>query len=77
MREYIFTEEEKKIIETYVESGTRLEGFNQLDHRMKAAWPKLLEDLTLAFKLGATQHPILEEYVTQTQKLREWLAKSY
>lgn len=77
MREYIFTEKERKIIETYVESGTRLEGFNQLDHRMKGAWPKLLEDLTLAFKLGATKYPILEEYVTQNKKLQEWLAKRY
>jgi hypothetical protein len=77
MREYLFTTKERKIIETYVESGTRLEGFNQLNHRMKAAWPKLLEDLTLAFKLGATEHPFVEEYVTQIQELREWLGKIY
>lgn len=77
MREYIFTEKERKIIETYVESGIRLEGFNQLDHRMKGAWSKLLEDLALALKLGAIEHPFLEEYVTQTQELREWLGKIY
>lgn len=77
MRQYIFTEKERNIIETYIESGTRLEGFNQLDYRMKAAWPKILYDLTLALKLGAIKYPILEEHVTQNQKLRDWLGKIY
>ena len=35
MRNYILTEREKEIIQTYLEKGLKLEGFNMLVHRCK------------------------------------------
>lgn len=77
MRNYLFTEKERRILEAFVEDGTRLEGFRQLAHRLRAAWPRLLEDLTLVFRLGAERHPFLEEYVDRQERLREWLEETY
>lgn len=77
MRTYIFTERERKIIETYIESGKRLEGFNQLDHRLRSAWPRLVDDLVLVLRLGAVNNPFLKEYVAQIEKLQDWLGKHF
>jgi len=77
MREYIFTERERNIIQTYIEKGIRLEGFNQLDHRMKSSWSNLLEDIILALRLGATEYPLIEEYVRHVQRLKDYLAEFY
>ncbi len=35
LRTYILTEKEREIIETYLEKGLKLEGFNMLLHRCK------------------------------------------
>jgi len=77
MREYIFTERERKIIETYVDQGIRLEGFNQLDHRMRTSWSSLMGDLILAFRWGAAQYTVFEELVGHVQRLKDYLDKLY
>jgi len=35
MRTYILTDREKEVIQTYLEKGLKLEGFNMLLHRCK------------------------------------------
>lgn len=57
MREYILTQRERKILETFVESGVKLNGFSVLSIRLKRAKRRLMEDLKLINasleKLGA------------------------
>jgi len=47
MRGYILTENEKKIVKTFLEMDLNLNGFNVLKGRMKRALPRLEEDLAL------------------------------
>jgi hypothetical protein len=75
MRKYIFTEKERKIIETYVDQGIHLEGFNQLDHRMRTSWSSLMGDLILAFRWGAAEYTVFEEVVGHVQRLKDYLDK--
>lgn len=50
MRTYILSENERKIIETYMETGLNLNGFNVLKLRITRALPQLEEDLKLIKK---------------------------
>jgi len=47
MRTYILSPHERKIIETFMETGLNLNGFNVLRLRIKRALPRLEEDLNL------------------------------
>ena len=47
MREYILTQRERKIVETFIESGVKLNGFSVLSIRLKRANERLTEDLKL------------------------------
>jgi hypothetical protein len=47
MREYILTQRERKILETFIESGVKLNGFSVLCIRLKRASGRLMEDLKL------------------------------
>ena len=47
VREYILTLRERKILETFVESGVKLNGFSVLSIRLKRASGKLTDDLKL------------------------------
>ena len=47
MREYILTQRERKIVETFIESGIKLNGFSVLSIRLKRANERLTEDLKL------------------------------
>ena len=47
MREYILTQRERKILETFIESGVKLNGFSVLSIRLKRANERLTEDLKL------------------------------
>jgi len=49
MRNYILTNREKEIIQTYLEKGLKLEGFNMLLHRCKQL-ETIHEDLDLIQK---------------------------
>lgn len=50
MRTYILSENERKIIKTYLETGLNLNGFNVLRLRIKRSLPQLEEDLKLIKK---------------------------
>lgn len=77
MRECIFNERERKIIETHVDQGICLEGFNQLDHRIRTSWSSLMGDLILAFRWGVAQYPIFEEVLGHIKRLKDYLDKLY
>ena len=47
MREYILTPRERKILETFVEEGLKLDGFSVLAIRLKRAGRRLMEDTEL------------------------------
>ena len=47
VREYILTPRERKILEAFVESGVRLDGFSVLIIRLKRASKKLMQDMEL------------------------------
>jgi hypothetical protein len=46
MREYILTPTERKIIQTYLETGQRLEGYSMLLNRLRKLQP-IKDDLKL------------------------------
>lgn len=50
MRTYILSENERRIIETYLKMDMNLNGFNVLKLRIKRALPQLEEDLKLIKK---------------------------
>jgi len=47
MREYVLTPRERKILESYIESRIKLNGFSVLAIRLKRANKKLTEDMKL------------------------------
>lgn len=47
MREYILTQRERKILETFIESGIKLNGFSVSAIRLKRAAERLMEDIKL------------------------------
>jgi len=47
MREYVLTPRERKILESYIESRIKLNGFSVLAIRLKRASKKLTEDMKL------------------------------
>jgi len=47
MREYILTDKERKIIEQYLDTGLKLNGWNTLMWRLKRILPRLEVDLEL------------------------------
>lgn len=47
MREYVLTKRERKILETYIEGGIKLNGFSVLAIRLKRASGRLKEDMKL------------------------------
>ncbi|MGB9841497.1 MAG: hypothetical protein ACPLKZ_02105 [Candidatus Bathyarchaeales archaeon] len=47
MREYILTDREREILQTYLENNIKLDGFSVLALRLKRANKKLLEDVKL------------------------------
>jgi len=51
MRNYIFTEQERRIIKEYVENDVKLEGLSVLRSRIKKNIETLQEDMSLLQKL--------------------------
>jgi len=47
MRNYILTEKEKEILQTFIEKGIKLNGFSVLTLRLKKARESLKSDLEL------------------------------
>jgi hypothetical protein len=47
VREYVLTPRERRILEKYVESGIRLDGFSVLIIRLRRARKRLTEDMNL------------------------------
>lgn len=47
MREYVLTPREKKILEDFIESGIKLNGFSVLVIRLKRASKRLMADMKL------------------------------
>ncbi|MEM2367024.1 MAG: hypothetical protein QXQ50_02175 [Candidatus Bathyarchaeia archaeon] len=47
MRSHILTEHEKRLIQTFLETGQRHEGFKVLLHRIRRNYKALKEDLDL------------------------------
>ena len=55
MREYILTEQERKIIQIYLETGIKAEGYRVLRHRCyRLDKTKILSDLALIDKFVKT-----------------------
>ena len=50
MRTYILSQNERKIVETFMETGLNLNGFNVLKLRIARSLPRLEEDLNLIKK---------------------------
>lgn len=47
MREYVLTPRERKILEAFIESGIKLNGFSVLTIRLRRAHKKLMEDMKI------------------------------
>jgi len=47
MREYVLTQRERKILEDFIESGIKLNGFSVLVIRLKRANKRLMTDMKL------------------------------
>jgi len=47
MREYVLTQRERKILEDFIESGIKLNGFSVLVIRLKRANRRLMADMKL------------------------------
>ena len=47
MRSYIFTEVERKLIDTYLKSGTKVQDFYVLLNRINSSFSRLREDMKL------------------------------
>jgi len=47
MREYVLTSRERRILEAFIESGMKLNGFSVLAIRLKRARKRLIEDMML------------------------------
>lgn len=73
MRNYIFTEKELEIISSFLEKGMRLDGFNQLRHRIREHWPRICNDMTVAMQLLAEFHEEFRSYAEECKKFQEIL----
>jgi len=51
MRNYIFTEREREIVETYLKRNLKLDGFQVLTGRIRANAKKLIDDVELLEKI--------------------------
>jgi len=47
MREYVLTQRERKILQTFLESGIKLNGFSVLAIRLKRASKRIVADMKL------------------------------
>jgi hypothetical protein len=76
LRRYIFTENELEIINTFLETGVRLSGFNQLRFRIREHWPKICGDMTVAMQFVAEFHEGFRVYAEECKNFQE-LLKDY
>ena len=82
MRKYILSEAEREIMTRFLEDGTRLAGYYQLRHRLRANQPSLQRDVVLMTKFEQKLtvdkpeiHRYLEELLDVFEKIDEWFKK--
>jgi hypothetical protein len=51
MREYVLTDNERKILKQFLSNGTKLQGFSMLVFRARQAEKRLADDLALVRKV--------------------------
>ena len=73
MRSYIFTDKELETINSFLEKGVRLDGFNQLRHRIREHWPRICGHMTVAMQLVAEFHEEFRSYAEECKNFQEVL----
>jgi len=73
LRSYIFTDKELETINSFLETGVRLNGFNQLRHRIREHWPRICGDITAVMQLLAEFHEEFRRYADECKNLQEIL----
>jgi hypothetical protein len=73
MRRYIFTDKELEVVNSFLETGVKLNGFNQLRHRIREHWPKICKDITVAMQLVAEFHEEFRNYAEECKNFQEIL----
>ena len=73
MRRYIFTNKELEIINSFLETGVKLNGFNQLRHRIREHWSRICNDMTVAMQLAAEFHEEFRNYAVVCKNFQELL----
>lgn len=71
MRNAIFTERERKMLEHFLEKNERLDGFATLKHRMCKSKSIIARDFLLYIRIGAHLHPVLKTFIPELEKLSE------
>jgi hypothetical protein len=71
MRNAIFTEHERNILEHFLDKNERLEGFATLKHRMCRSKMIIASDFLLYIRMGALLHPVLEKFIPELEKLND------
>lgn len=77
MRRYIFTEKERRIIDTFLEEGVKLEGYGQLISRIRQYWPVLTDDFTRTLKWASVFHDEFKPFVKECEKFIVLLDSKY
>lgn len=77
MRRYIFTEKERRIIDTFLEDGTKLEGYGQLLSRIRQYWPMLTDDFTRTLEWASIFHDEFKNFVNECENFKVLLHSKY
>ena len=81
MRSYIFTEREREILKTWLETKERLEGFNRLAFNTRKDIVTLMEDMQLILSAIALYSPEIDFAATKCgdimQVVKEWQKQAY
>jgi len=77
VRRYIFTKKERRIIDTFLEEGTKLEGYGQLISRIRQCWPVLTDDFTRTLKWASVFHDEYGTFVNACEDFKVLLDSKY
>jgi hypothetical protein len=81
MRSYIFTERERTILKTWLETQERLEGFNRLAFNTRKDIVTLVEDMELVLSAITVYSPEVDFAATKCGDIKkiveEWQKKAY
>lgn len=77
MRCYIFTEKERQIIDAFLEDGTKLEGYAQLNSRIRKHWLELTDDFTRTLEWASVFHDEFKTFTDECEKFKALLQSKY